>query len=443
VAAAELGGGVAVGDDELQKWVEEHQDKYRTKPRVRVRYVAYTTADFADMAKPGDPQVQAYYDEHVADRFTSEEKVRARHILVKTDAGADDAKKAEARKKAEGLLARAKGGADFAELARKQSDDPGSATKGGDLGLFSRGQMVPPFEAAAFALEPGQLSEVVESPFGFHVIKVEEKKPAGARPLAEVRDEIVKTLTDERALELARKQADADRRAVVRGKTLAEAAGQRPVQETPPFEQGGIVPGVGFAKRFADTAFALGVGQPSDLIETDKAVYLLEPIEQLPPAVPPLAEIRGRVEADVKRARAEARAKEKAEQLLAKAREVGLEKAAVEAGIALDTTGPFERRTGVVPKLGGGSTELRADAFALTPEAPLAPKVYVVTGDAVVVALAERIPADAAGLGEARDEIREALRRERQQLAVEQFMTFLKERAQREGALAVHTDAIG
>lgn len=442
IAAGDLGKDVTVTDAELQQWVDANAEKYRSKPRVRVRYVAYAASDFAAMATPTDEQIQRYYDEHVADRFTEEEQVRARHILVKVDSDADEATKAEARKEADDVLAKLRAGGDFAELAKSSSDDPGSAAKGGDLGFFGRGQMVPPFEAAAFALEPGALSEVVESPFGFHVIRVEEKKPGGARPLAEVRDEIAKTVTEERGLELARKQADADRRAVVQGKPLTEAVGQRSVKETEPFEQSGLVPGLGFVKPFADAAFGLPVGQPSDLVETERAIYLLEPIERLEPAVPPLAEIRGRVEADVKRSRAEAAAREKAEQLLAKAREIGLEKAAAEAGVAVDTTGSFERRTGVVPKL-GASPELRSDAFLLTPDAPLGPKVYTAGGDAVVVSLASRIPAEPAGLEEAKTEIRDTLERERQQLAIEQFMTFLKERAQREGALEVNADAIG
>src|SRR5262249_61240498 len=90
-------------------------------------------------------------------------------------AGADDKARAEARTKAEDVLAKVKAGSDFAELAKKESQDPGSASKGGDLGLFARGRMVPAFEAAAFALEPGGVSDIVETPFGFHIIKVDEK----------------------------------------------------------------------------------------------------------------------------------------------------------------------------------------------------------------------------------------------------------------------------
>ena len=157
----------------------------------------------------------------------TQEEVRARHILFKLPPGADEKARAEARKKAEDTLAKIKQGEDFAKLAEKLSDDPGSGKAGGDLGRFSRGKMVPEFEAAAFALAPGQVSEIVESPFGFHIIKVEEKQPGGAKPLDAVRAEIVQTLTEERGLELARKQAEADRRELVQGKRLADASGSR------------------------------------------------------------------------------------------------------------------------------------------------------------------------------------------------------------------------
>ena len=441
IVAADLAAGVQPTDEELQKWLEAHADRYRTPPRVRVRYVAYKPEDFAAMATPSDDAVKAYYDEHLEDRFTEPEEVHARHILIRVPPNADDKAKADARAKAEAILARVKGGADFADVAKKESQDPGSAEKGGDLGFFPRGQMVPQFDAVAFTLEPGQVSDVVESPFGFHVIEVEEKKPGGAKPLDAVRDQIVHTLQLEKGLDLARQQADADRRKVVRGTPLAQAVGDHPVQETPPFAQDGAVPGVGHVKAFNDAAFALDPGEPSDLIETDDAIYLLEPIERLEPSVPPLADVRDRVLADVKRARGEEQAKQKAEQLRARAAEVGLEKAATEAGVKVEETGPFERRAGTVPKL-AAAADLENDAFTLTKDKPLGPKVYVAGGDAVVVALKDRLPADPAGLADAKSSLRDQMLREKQQLALEQFMSYLKERAQKDGALEVKGDAV-
>lgn len=442
VTAASQSDAVKLSDEELQKWLADNAERYRTPQRVKVRYVAYTPKDFAAMAAPTTEAIQEYYDQHRDDRFTEQEQVRASHILIPIAPDADDAGKATARKKAEDVLAKVKAGGDFAALAKENSGDPGSASKGGDLGFFPRGRMVGPFEEVAFSLAPGTVSEIVESPFGLHIIRVDEKKPGGPQPLDQVREEIVTTLTDERGLELAHKQADTDRRAVVGGKSLADAVGGRPVQETPAFAATDEVPGVGRVKGFTDAAFALDLNQPSDIIEGDDVLYMLVPTERIEPAVPALDEVRARVETDAKKSRAEQLAKERADALQAKAKDVGLAKAAEEMGIALEETGPFERRSGAVPKL-GMAPDLRGDAFALTTESPLAPKAYTVNGDGVVIALKARTPADVSGLDAAKAELKETLLQQKQQDALVAFMNQLKERAVKDGELDVRADAAG
>ncbi len=440
IPAADLAKDVTISDDQLQQYLAGHADRYRVPEKVRARYVAYKRTDFVDQATVGEDEITAYYDSHRDDRFTTPEQVRARHILVKVAPDADDAAKAAARKKAEGLRAKAVGGADFAALATKNSDDPGSATKGGDLGLFPRGRMVPAFDEVAFQLAPGAMSEVVETPFGFHVIKVEEHQQGGTKPIEAVREEIVQVLRGEKALELARQQADADRRTVVRGKTLAEAVGGRPIHETPPFAASDAIPEIGRVEAFSEAAFALGDGQVSDLIETEDAVYLLEPFARAEAHVPPLDEVRDRVLADARRERGEQLAKEKAEALLAQARTVGLAKAAADAGLAVADTGSFDRPGGAIPKLGAIPT-LRTEAFALTTEKPLAPSVYTSGGDAVVVALKDRTPADMTKFSAAKDTLSDSLMQQKRGAMTQSWLDYLKQRAQQDGALEVRADA--
>jgi peptidyl-prolyl cis-trans isomerase C len=141
------------------------------------------------MVQITDEAKHKFYNEN-QDKMQSPEQVRASHILVKFEHGATPEQKEAARKKAADLLTQIKGGADFATLAKANSDDPGSAAKGGDLGLFPKGAMVPPFDQAAFALKVGEVSDLVESPFGFHIIKVAEHKPAGVSPYEEVQEKI-------------------------------------------------------------------------------------------------------------------------------------------------------------------------------------------------------------------------------------------------------------
>jgi peptidyl-prolyl cis-trans isomerase D len=404
---------------------------------VRVRYVAYRPEDHESQIELTDGEISEYYELEKDSRFTDPEEVRARHILVKTPTGGGDEAKATARKEADDLLAQVRAGGDFAALAKQHSADPGSAAKGGDLGFFPRGRMTPAFENAAFALDPGQLSEVVETPFGFHIIKVEERHAGGPKPLDAVRDEITKTLKHERALAKAREQAEADRKTIVKGTAFDEALAARTIADTPLFAANQTLPGLG--QGFSEAAFALREHEVSDLVETDDAIYLLTPVERSAAHVPPLADVRDRVEADARRARGEAAAREKAEQLRTRAVAVGFAQAASEAGAAVEEAEPFDRRAGTIDKL-GPVPELRTDAFALTAESPVGPKVYTAAGDAVVVALRERVAADMTGFAADKDRLLENLLQQKRQAVLTAYMSFLKERAVRNGALAVQRD---
>jgi peptidyl-prolyl cis-trans isomerase C len=136
-----------------------------------------------------EAEVKQFYERN-REEFRHPEEIRAQHILVRVPAEADDKTRDAAAQRAAALLAQLKAGADFADLARQHSNDPGTAAHGGDLGYFGSGQMVQAFEVHAFALQSGELSDVVSTPYGFHIIKVTDRRPAGIRPLSEVEDRI-------------------------------------------------------------------------------------------------------------------------------------------------------------------------------------------------------------------------------------------------------------
>jgi peptidyl-prolyl cis-trans isomerase C len=140
-----------------------------------------------------DNDIKAFYDQNL-ERFKESDSIRASHILIAIPPNANAADKQQARAKADVVLKKVQGGADFAQLARAESQDRGSAENGGDLGFFGKGQMVPPFEAAAFNLKPGEVSPVVETQFGFHIIKHQEQRAARTTPLAEVNQQIAEYL---------------------------------------------------------------------------------------------------------------------------------------------------------------------------------------------------------------------------------------------------------
>jgi peptidyl-prolyl cis-trans isomerase C len=158
----------------------------------------YIKREVAQKVTVSDDELKSYYDSH-RDEFKTPEMIKARHILVKVDpaASADDRQKA--KEKAEMFLKKIKNGEDFAKLASEVSDDPGTKPKGGDLGFFPRGRMVKPFEDAAFSLKPGEVSPIVETQFGFHIIKVEDKKDAAVEPFDTVKELLRQKMVQDRS----------------------------------------------------------------------------------------------------------------------------------------------------------------------------------------------------------------------------------------------------
>jgi peptidyl-prolyl cis-trans isomerase D len=176
-------------DAQLSAFYERNAQAFEVPENARVEYLVLSGDAVAKQIKVSEQDARAYYEQNKA-RYTTPEQRRASHILVKVEPGASDAQKKAARAKAEDILARLKAGADFAALAKAESQDPGSAASGGDLGFFTRDTMVKPFADAAFALGQGETSGVVESEFGYHVIRVTEIRPATQRDFEAVRASI-------------------------------------------------------------------------------------------------------------------------------------------------------------------------------------------------------------------------------------------------------------
>jgi peptidyl-prolyl cis-trans isomerase D len=222
-------------------------------------------------------------------RYNAPEQVRARHILLKVPKDATPEQVEAVRKRAEAVLARLRGGEDFAKVAKQVSEDPGSASRGGDLGFFRRGQMVKEFEEAAFALKPGQLSGLVRTPYGFHVIRVEERKAAVDRPLDQVRGEVAEELLRREAANLkAREVAERIAKAIRGGQSLEQAARAEDLT----LERSGwltrradgFVPGLGPAQDLLATAFVLEPGHSSPRIfEVADKLALVQLLERKEP----------------------------------------------------------------------------------------------------------------------------------------------------------------
>ncbi|RME36058.1 MAG: peptidylprolyl isomerase [Gammaproteobacteria bacterium] len=197
-AAAQAGGRDKLAASLAQSGMS--LDRYAGILRTALLANAYVEQELMPSAEIKEGEVRAFYETN-KEKFRQEETVHARHILIRAEPGADAATKEKARQKAEAIRERALKGEDFAELAKETSEGP-SGPRGGDLGFFERKRMVPAFADAAFALKPGEISDVVETRFGYHVIKLEERKPAGIQPYDEVKDKLHAFLQQERVREV-------------------------------------------------------------------------------------------------------------------------------------------------------------------------------------------------------------------------------------------------
>ena len=182
--------------NEFLKKLNLSETGFKDKFKMDLAVQQFIEKKFGQKALVSDQESKAFYDSH-PDFFKIPEQVRASHILIKVDSKADAAQKAAARKKIEDIQKQLKNGEDFSELAKKVSDCP-SKDKGGDLGYFSRGQMVKPFEDVAFSLKPGEVSGIVETEFGFHIIKVTDKKPETILAYEQVKDRLAARLKEDK-----------------------------------------------------------------------------------------------------------------------------------------------------------------------------------------------------------------------------------------------------
>src|SRR5256885_4003294 len=267
--------GIHPSDAELKAFYERNKPNYNNSipEKRKLRYVVLETAKVEAQTEVTHDDLQSYYDQH-RDEFRVPEQVNVRHILIKTPLpgpdGKVDAKGAEeARKKAEDVLKKIKSGGNFAELAKKYSEDPGSAKDGGSLSWIGKGRTVPEFEKAAFSLPKGGTSDLVQSSYGFHIIHVDDKQDAHLKTLEEVKDQIQSVIKQQKVARAADIQASA---LLTQARTagLDKAAPARGLQviRTDFVSPTHPLPGIGNDQQFMSTVFAQNQNAPPDQAQT-------------------------------------------------------------------------------------------------------------------------------------------------------------------------------
>jgi peptidyl-prolyl cis-trans isomerase D len=434
---------VTMTDEAVQAYYEAHKEQYREPEQRQIRYVTIPLQRFAQHYEPTAEEVHDYYTRHL-DTFQRPEQVRARHILFKVPSSATPEQEAQVHARAEAVLAELRNGADFATLAKQHSEDTATAEQGGDLGYFPRGQMVAPFEEAAFSLPVGQISDVIRTPFGWHILQVEDKREAATKPLAEVEQEVKDKLRDDKARDAAATFVDdlqtaieADPQQFV---TLAQQH-ELEVVTTPFIPATGQVEGITGVPDLVKRVFAM----PELGVDTrqgqDGTYYIFQTAAIRPSTIQEFSAVKDRVMQDLRAQKSIDLARQQAEEWATKLRAgTPLTELAAAQSVQVVETGLFKRRD-PVPQLGQQAAFSRV-AFGLQVGA---------VGTAhdgtrhFVLQVTERQPADMQAYVTEKAEYRQKLMdQKRQQVgaAFQQFLHAEYQRLRQQGDIVVNREYV-
>lgn len=412
---------VTASDDEVAAWFEGHKEDYRVPEKRKVKYALVDVQAIRNRMTVSPQDVQRYYEDN-AQQFSTPEQVRASHILLKTDGKSED----EVKKLAADIAAKAKGGADFAALAKQYSEDESNSAKGGDLDFFGRGQMVQEFDTVVFSMEPGQISDPFKTSFGYHVVKLTDKRAATSKPLAEVQAQIEDQIKWQRAQDEAQRIAD-DLAAQLKNPgdldTIAQARGLV-VSESGFFTREEPIAGLGLAPAAAEQAFSMEQGQVSPAIRTPQGFAFLTVTGKQDAYVPKLDEVKARVQQDVVKKKAVDAAQQRANEVAAKLKAGDFDAAAKAASVEVKTTDLIGRGAPIADA--GVSPAIDAIAFSLPPGTVSEP--ITTDNGAVVVKVLERQEPKPEEVTEGRQRMKDELMNERRGRFFAAYMSKARER---------------
>ena len=438
----DLAAKINVDNAEAKAAYEKNKAKYQIPEKRVVRYAIVDVNQIRQNIQISDEQLKAQYQKNIQD-YEVPNRVHVEHILFNT-VGKPDAEVEEIRKKAEGVLAQAKKGSNFEDLAKKYSEDPGTKDKGGDLGWIVQGQTVAEFEKAAFSLPKGSISDLIKTQYGFHIIKIIDKETAHTKPFEEVKDSLraplVLTEADQQASDISEQLSKAIRQS--NKVSLDDLAKQyhltvgetRPVAATDPLIELGNSQDV----KINDSIFRLRQGELSLPIHTDRGYLIVSVKEVLPAHQGTLDEVRDKVVADLKQEKANVGARAKADDLV-KRLKAG-EKFAIAAkalGLEAKTSDEFPR-SGSISGVASGKQ--------------LAPAFQMKVGDVgepltlgsnwLVYRVADKQEPNQADFDKQKKEITDSVLESKRSLAFQAFQTALEARLKQEGKLTINNDKL-
>ena len=419
-------------DAKLSAYFEEHKTNYMTDPQVKIKYLLFPEGDYTQVSAPTDEEIAQYYQNNIQ-RYSLPERRQARHILIKEAASDSPEQKAAKRKKIEEIAAKIKAGKDFATLAKEYSEDS-SAKQGGNLGLFGRGQMIKPFEDTVFSMKEGEVSDVVETPFGLHLIKLEKIEPATVQPLDEVKAGIAGQLALENSKTLAFQAANEAYEQIIGSGSLAKYVeskgkeGEEMVLTSELFTQKAPPKELQSLPAVVNAAFALNKGELSSIVETGHGYAIIQVDDKIPPAQEELAAVRDQVEADYVAAESVKLAKAAAEALLAKVKDgAALSTEAKAMGLEVQSTPFLSRADNSGSKL---PAQIVQDSLGLSEKTPTLDKVGSEGNTFYVVAFNAGQEPDQTLFEGKKGELEAKLSQERKNDLLVAWLDFLRETAE-------------
>ncbi len=420
-----------VSQEELNEYFEKNKAGFRVPEKARVKYIIFDPKTFEQKVDVSDKEIEEYYEQDM-EQFFEPEQVKAKHILLIVKKDASEKEVAETRKKALDILDQLNKGEKFETLAKKYSEDPSSAEKGGDLGYFKKGQMVKPFEETAFSLKPGETSSPVRTQFGFHIIQVEDKKQARTKPLEEVKSEIEEDIRKEKAQELVKRTAKRAYNRLFKDRNIEKYATENDLEllETGYFVFGKAPEDRPGKEVFSEETFLLSPGEMAPAFAIGQRYFLLKLVDKKESHIPSVEEVKSEIEKEVKKKKRLQMAKDKADKILSQLisgeeKWDGLEK---KYGLKVEEV-ELHRQGDFVSGI-GSSKELKKAAFALDSPGSFAATCFQTDRGIFLVRLKEKTGTDDAEFEKEKDKTAQTVLQEKRKEAFDRYLQKLKARTE-------------
>jgi peptidyl-prolyl cis-trans isomerase D len=425
---------VTVTPEELQAFFQKDPAHYKLPEQRQVRYVVIDPDQVRAQVKVSDAELHEYYTQHLSD-YRVPDRVKVAHILFKTT-GKTPAEVATIQKTAADVLNQVRAGGDFGELAKKFSEDS-TAQAGGELGWLVHGQTVPEFDSMAFSLKPGQVSGLVKTVYGIHILKVEDKQIAHLQSFDEIKSSIQNEMEKQRVADAqANLAADLEKQIKANPQAfedIVRKAGLLPAL-SPLFKYNQPVADLGKTDAFENLAFQLRVNEVGPPITVPKGQAIIQLVKIAPEHVPTLDEVRAQVEEDYRHAQSIQLAQDKAKKLADLAKTEDFDKAAKSLGLTPKESNDFSASEYVE---GVGSASQLSDAFTLNPGQVSG--VLPAGTNQVLFKVVSHTPANEADFATQRDQITEELLGQKRDLQFEIFRQNLKDQFLQTGKLKINS----